>query len=87
MYYIIFETLDQYVDCNHAISLALGYERDGTTRYAPEQPELFNSENRPVMPITSQVFMQCLGLLQQYHLVDTYEPNNRNETINEQNIP
>ena len=71
--YIIFDTIEDYKATNHAISQSLGYERDGTSRYAPEEPDTFNIDNLPVMLITVQVQEQC-NCLEGMELVDSFEP-------------
>lgn len=72
MKYIICESIEQYKAINQMISLSLGYERDGTSRYAPEEPDTFNIDNLPVMLITVQVQEQCN--LEGLELVDSFEP-------------
>ena len=74
MKYIICSTIDQYKQINSAISRYLGYERDGTSRYAPEEPDTFNIDNKPVMLITTQVQEQCADILLNYSLVDSFAP-------------
>ena len=74
MKYIIFDSIESYKATNHAISQSLGYERDGTSRYAPEEPDTFDVDNRPVMLITTQVQEQCQQCFEGMTLVDGYEP-------------
>ena len=70
--YIICESSEHYKAVNLLISQQLGYERDGTSRYAPEEPDTFNVDNLPVMLITVQVQEQCN--LEGLELVDSFEP-------------
>lgn len=72
--YLIFDTIEAYKATNHAISQSLGYERDGTSRYAPEEPDTFDVDNKPVMLITTQVQEQCVDILSNYQLVDLFQP-------------
>lgn len=74
MKYLMFETVEAYKATNHLISQSLGYERDGTSRYAPEEPDTFDFENKPVMLITTQVQEQCVDILLNYQLVDSFQP-------------
>lgn len=74
MKYIICESIEQYKAINQMISQSLRYERDGTSRYAPEEPDTFNVDNLPVMLITVQVQEQCQQCLEGMTLVDGYEP-------------
>ena len=73
MKYIICESIEHYKAINQMISQSLGYERDGTSRYAPEEPDTFNIDNLPVMLITVQVQEQC-NCLEGMELVDSFEP-------------
>ena len=72
MKYIICESIENYKAINQLISQQLGYERAGTSRYAPEEPDTFNIDNLPVMLITTQVQEQCN--LEGSELVDSFEP-------------
>ena len=72
--YIICQSIENYKAINQMISMSLGYERDGTSRYAPEEPDTFNIDNLPVMLITVQVQEQCQQCLEGMTLVDGYEP-------------
>ena len=74
MKYIICESIEQYKAINQMISLSLGYERYGTSRYAPEEPDTFDVDGKPVMLITTQVQEQCQQCLEGMTLVDGYEP-------------
>lgn len=48
-------TDEQYAALNAHIGTALGLPRDGTDRYAPEEP-MRDAEGSAVMPIASNVF-------------------------------
>ena len=74
MKYIICESIEQYKVINQMISRSLGYERDGTSRYAPEEPDTFDVDNRAVMLITTHVQKQCVDILSNYQLVDSFQP-------------
>ena len=74
MKYIICQSTEHYKAVNLLISQQLGYERDGTSRYAPEEPDTFDVDGKPVMLITTQVQEQCQQCLEGMQLVDSFEP-------------
>lgn len=74
MKYIICQSIEHYKAVNLLISQQLGYERDGTSRYAPEEPDTFDVDGKPVMLITTQVQEQCQQCLEGMTLVDSFEP-------------